>query len=347
MTTATVEKTLFDRIGYVARQGGGASITLPADTSPAVSPFDIVTLGVSVSDQPESSLARLQAPIPGLSSQLQALLPSLSSTDPTVQQQALRDTEFVGRESYAATTSFLASLFFYESGLISHALGATALSRIYSDSPKVVAVSTTFRTDQAAGATQSNFEYDILRDHPRVVAPSYQAQDAEAGLRFSVGATDSVLEGALPAAVGLPDGAVVTSSFGTFSAALDSGATLVVIDRGNINLLPSLGLSALAQAQDHERGARRPRGARPEPAGGRAERAAGRVGRGEPRHGGHGLRLRERVPCWVIRVGAVGTPAVPPVPVTRRRGRVRAIRHDDRCPILAVGGPPWHKTKSR
>ena len=53
VTTQTIEKTLLDRIGIVARQTGSSSLNLAgAGSQPAVSQFDITTLSFSPSPQP-------------------------------------------------------------------------------------------------------------------------------------------------------------------------------------------------------------------------------------------------------------------------------------------------------
>jgi hypothetical protein len=247
--TETVKKTLFDRIGFAARQNGGSSgLNIGADTGPAINGFNTVTLLISSSRQAESALTARQQSLATLGEELNSLLPLLNQTDPVARADALQRISALSEGTAGRVASFLGEAFLVNSDRFAENFSTFTMTRIYSDSPRIVAVSSEPVLNQATQAVTARFELDILCGARRSQGSPLQAQIVQPAVRFALGVEDKGIEDLLSQ---LPPftGAQPSSSYRTFLAALESGAKLVVVDSSNFAEVLALPLSDEAKAR--------------------------------------------------------------------------------------------------
>ena len=244
--SSTIQKTIFDRIGVAARQEGSAgAIDVSPDSGPALTEFDKVTLAITTSDQPTSSVVLGGADLGALSDQLNALLPGLNSTDPTTQAQAIQEGLGPAREDQVQLASLLTDEFLASSDQF---LGSTApgfLSIGYFDAPHIVAL-TVSTSDATSSQGSLSLEFDVLSDPLRTYADPGQAESSAANLRTYEGIGESIVEGQVLATQA---GFQVSSAFDVFSAAVTAGVPLEYLDQSTTGALAQLPISAEAKAR--------------------------------------------------------------------------------------------------
>ncbi len=245
----TTQKTLFDRLGYAARQVASAS-SISADPSgpPALSPLDVTTLLIAASAPTAAALTAEQGAIGAASTRLAAdaaQAPAGSSTAGRPPGQVASDiTQALGQ-----LTAFIGDDFLALSAAASDLAASTLLVKTYFDSPQIIAVSGTIGVDKTSAQPGMQLETDILRDAPRGLAAPGQSLRTARGFQSLHGASDSALEGQVLQEVGAPAGFTATSSFDVFSAAAAAGTPIVLISKDNLTSLSSLPLSDEAKAR--------------------------------------------------------------------------------------------------
>ncbi|HTQ37661.1 MAG TPA: transglutaminase domain-containing protein [Pirellulales bacterium] len=243
--TETQDKTLLDRIGYVARQNGGsgATISVQPNQGPAWTDQDFVTVDFSgwrLSEQPlDAQMNALQE----LGSEVDALPADINDLpqDSPELQSALQLTEQFGMQA----TSAFAGEQIYKSGQAADFMASTYLTRVYPDTLSFVAVTQMENIDPDTGDSTISRSIDILRYSERTLASPLQAKSAEDAIRFINGIGAKVVEDGFfdssdPSEAGI-------SSLGVLTQALSqSGASLVPITSQNISDLTALNLPAEA-----------------------------------------------------------------------------------------------------
>jgi hypothetical protein len=150
--TETIEKTLFDRIGFAVRQNNGSSaVSISADAQPTLSTLDIVTLAIAPSGQDRSSFDTETQALESLASELNTVLPSLHQSDPVQQTQALQKANFLSKGLVSRLASFIGQAFLISSEDIAAFLQTSFLAKSYFDSPRIVAISNKFSDSRASG----------------------------------------------------------------------------------------------------------------------------------------------------------------------------------------------------
>lgn len=247
----TVEKTLFDRIGFAARQsGGGGSISLPSTPGPALEGLDIVTLVISSSLQ---SVRPIQTAFADFGRVQQALGTAIdtidSATDLAVKSAAFQQASQATWQGLMLSTADLGQRFLYNSDQYADSNGDTILTHSYSGTPRIVAVTNTTGYDPATKQGTDRVQIDILRNDLRSYAAPQQAASAAQVLRFNKGIFDSILEGILLRQYATVDHVVAGSAYDTFMKAVDAGANLVPLNSTKLAQLASLNLSVEAKAR--------------------------------------------------------------------------------------------------
>ena len=243
----TVEKTLFDRIGFVARQNGGGSM-IDIDGSRAFHEQDIVTLNISVAAQDGAALDAGGPILTDLTAQLDATIPLVEQGDQTAQAAARNDLLSLQRLVAIQTTSLLSQAFFFSSDTPPSNADSLLLARSYFVTPRIIAVSSKVQFDPLTNAGTFALETDILQNSPQVILSSIQSAITKDRSRFVRGMADSVLEGLILGRLNPPN--MTVSSDQIFSQAIiDAGFPLTVIDSTQLDTLAVLPLSEEANAR--------------------------------------------------------------------------------------------------
>jgi hypothetical protein len=246
-STERIKKTLLDRIGFAERQGGSSTISLEPGTGPAVSEFDILTLAISSSEQSAATIAIRQAALGKLANKLEAELPFIYQINPLQQHLAVQNVTAISNAMSARETSYIAEAFLFTSDRFTQDFFApAALTRAYSVSPRIVAISHSSDVN-SSGEASNRLEFDVLRNSQRTISSPIQASVASQTTRFARGLADKLTEQVIGTEIAGPS--ITTSSFQTFTKALEDNIALVAIDASNLTELSSLNISEEAKSR--------------------------------------------------------------------------------------------------
>ncbi|HWB10387.1 MAG TPA: DUF4214 domain-containing protein [Pirellulales bacterium] len=250
----TFAHTILDRIGYTARQNGGA-VTLSVDPNapPALTNLDVTTVSLFMSNAKPEALA--------YATSAASRLPTLLSDSSALQQGANAPTADASASSQQAdsvveafqTLPLLETLSFAaKSDANTSALADTSNVVAYDDRPRVV-VASAFLSDQPDGSAQAHLSLDLMEDQVRVVSAAAQASSAAFGFNLQRGIIESVLEGMtgeMSSSVGESSAVAPTiSTSEIFDAATQQNIPLVIVSASNLANLASLNISAEAKAR--------------------------------------------------------------------------------------------------
>ncbi len=243
----TIQKTVFDRIGYVPRQNGTiAPVSVAPNTGPATTEQDVVTLNVSAAAVPTGPLLAAQSTLNQEAAEINALIPSGTTTlSPTAQPAVPLSWQVV-----RGLTALAAGIFNSASAQYLQFLGKRLDAAAYEASPQIVAVSTLTEPGPAGQPISGGVEIDILRDQPCVYASSLQPTSTAMALGFLDGLADSFIEQDIFNTQDLSNGTVAIGAMNLFLQAMAlPGASLAEISSANLADLPSLNLPAEATAR--------------------------------------------------------------------------------------------------
>ena len=244
----TYEKTLVDRIGFAARQGGGNIVLPPINPSgqPVLTDNDLWTINALPGLQSPNVIGgQLRRPRCKLQAQLNALLPTVNAitgTSPETpeQQAAVTETGSLNRQIALIGNAAISVAMARGSDRSTAQLEAGYLTLSYYTSPRLIVAS----THQDGGNLSAAI--DLMKDDARDIEAPGQAFGVSFFFEQMRGYFDSALEGqVLAAATGQQ---VVT--FDTVTEALAAqGGRLVLISQDNLGDLDRLSLSADAKAR--------------------------------------------------------------------------------------------------
>ncbi len=240
----TSSRTLFDRIGYAARQNGGSSsLNISASGAPALSPLQVWSIGVQASLQDPTVIGPL-------SDQAQADADSLANlasagTSPDVTEQAAARDALVDQ-----STLFLATLLATSDSYT--ALLATSTDIVAYFARPRIAIMGASQTVNGSKGTELSFEADLRRDTIRAVAPPGQATSALAPFQTARGLLEDQAESSLfpqPPAGGQVQVVYQASASDVFNAAAAQGIPIIALTASNQDVLQTLAISADAKAE--------------------------------------------------------------------------------------------------
>jgi transglutaminase-like putative cysteine protease len=241
-TSESIAKTIFDRIGYAARQSGSpaALSTITIGSGPAISTLDSISIDIFGSKMSSLPLSVQFANADRLSLELEKSIAKFSEfPTSTVIGEAAEQLQRLTAE----LSSVIAGRFLVNSDQAADELEVYALAESYLASPRVVAVSHKVLVDSSQDVLTTQYEVDILRNSHRVVAAPVQAQSVASGFQFSRGLLDSALE---ESAAGLG----ATSALAIMTQALEqTGSELRVLAAENLSALSSLEIPVEAKAR--------------------------------------------------------------------------------------------------
>lgn len=248
VTTESVEKTLFDRIGFDARHNGG-SVSIPPDSGavPAISPYDITTLTISASAHSPTTVYQTAPLLLASANALNALLSQNAPIDPAqlaTFEQSLNQLTLGNLSRFGAT---LGSRFLQYSDANAKEMGDFLLTRGYWDSPRILAVSNRLAADATTGEPIAKHEFDLLRDHPRAVVAPGQSVIASQAFMTTQTISDKIIENEIVRPF-IEDGSYNgISSYEIYQIAGQAG--VAILTSSNLGELDGLALSAEAKAR--------------------------------------------------------------------------------------------------
>ena len=227
------DRTLVDRIGYAARQGGSAtSIPIDPSSGPAVSDVDIQTINV----------------LPGLQSQAvaQLLLDRLAQEDPVVSTGVAQAVTTSGTTDAVRSSIITAEQSERPVALRSQTeatnLAVGGMLAAYFDRPGVTISGT--RMDPSTGGL--DFSFDLRRETMRVIPGPGQNPQAVLAFNFTKGLLDNAYEQEVVPST--PD----TTNLGTLEIiqqALAQNIPFATFTTDNLSALSALDLSADVKAR--------------------------------------------------------------------------------------------------
>jgi uncharacterized membrane protein/transglutaminase-like putative cysteine protease len=235
-TTVTEARTLYDRIGYAARQGLAAIQLTPNPGSlPALNEDQLWTLSLQAALVPDAAVL-------ALTREDEALGQAASAGSPD--ELTLYHHEFIG------LSQLLGADFQNTSDSLNSQLALTSQVAAYFANPRVT-ISSVLLTPSADGTSASlQTALDLRRDTIRVLAPPGQSPAAVQGFNGARGLVENEAEAhSLPPAS--PGGAVhpAVNTLSILQAAADQGIAMVTINPTDLGQLDALDISAEARAR--------------------------------------------------------------------------------------------------
>jgi large repetitive protein len=257
--STTYDKTLFDRIGFAARQGGTTQVNIGATSTPALSDFDLVTFNILPSLQDATMVQQWGTVNDSLLAQLNTIVQQLPS-DPTatltpaqsaLQQQATT----LSRELTMNTQRALTGTFAAASDNVTTHFAYLWQVQAYFSLPRILAAST-MTMDNGSGSGTIQTEFDIVNDEVQVLESPGQTSIAPIAYRTDRGITEIQLEGRLmqqyASAQSPPSNItsiVAVGALDILNQAISQGIGVTVIGPSNEGVLSGLNLPADAQAR--------------------------------------------------------------------------------------------------
>jgi uncharacterized membrane protein/transglutaminase-like putative cysteine protease len=248
--------TIFDRIGYAARNGLAApNITIDPSSAPALNGLDLTTLNASpglvdphVLSTYLNEISIISAQITAFQQQNAAILQAggpeadaLSSRAVTLIQKLLTLTERSRIDTYLAN-----------SGLYSEVFASEAHVAAYAAAP-ILTILQSNASSPSANTAQLSVAIDLLRDVVRAIAAPGQAPSAAIGYQIQRGFANTGFEAGAVSSSGQPAaGAPVDADLSAqmiFTLAREQGVPLVVLTPANPGVLQTLDFPADAMAR--------------------------------------------------------------------------------------------------
>ncbi len=255
----TYSKTLFDRVGYAARQNGGSTqVTVPASATAAFTPVDITTIDVSASLQNPSQVQSFGASATAIQSQLAPLVTqtaALSSPPTPAQNQALQQEQNIAELSTMATGRLIATAFANLSDQTDVATASANYVKAYFNSPRLITVTNKVTTAQSSATITE--ELDLLKDDKySIPLPGQNSTTATVAYNFLRGVVESVDESEMSQGLAqnyTPQNGTTLLAAGSvadiFSAAQTQGIGTILLTPSDISTVSTLPISADAQAR--------------------------------------------------------------------------------------------------
>jgi uncharacterized membrane protein len=239
---AAYEKTLYDAIGYAARQGNTpVTVSVNAASRPGISPTEMWTLSV---------LSGLQNSTVGVNTanQLATDITNLGN-EVSTGEVTVAGSHF-NRILVGQTRAYLMEIL-STSDLFTSELANDALVAAYSDRPRLTLVSAAFGSSDQQTTTLS-FETDLLRDTIRAVGAPGQASSVPVVFQASRGLLEDQIEGGAFPGASPASGVQVAfraSTSTVFDAAETQGIQRVTLTPGDEARLAALNIDAVAKAR--------------------------------------------------------------------------------------------------
>ena len=255
----TFNKTLFDRIGYAARQNGSSvSVSVTASGAPSISPLDITVVDILASLQNLSQAQSFGTTLASIQPQLGALVAEVAtpSAPPTAQQiSAMGRLATLSTQATITMGRAVAGAFAVRSDAMDNATVSEAYVKAFFNSPRLILV--TNHITPGAGSQTITQELDTLKDDKASSIP-LPGNNQSASISYNIlrGTFDSIVESqvyqiltqnyAAQSGVTYVTGGSVAD---IFAAAQAQGIGTILLSPANAGELNNLPISADAQAR--------------------------------------------------------------------------------------------------
>ncbi|HEV3344414.1 MAG TPA: DUF4214 domain-containing protein [Pirellulales bacterium] len=234
LSAQSYQYTIADRIGYVARQGGGAvHLNASPGTAPLLTNFDVFNIEASGSAPNPSNLSPMVAEMNAISSR-----PVPSGVVPSVGTALLN---LAAEEAHAISATF-----YDQSDDSAQLLSDTMLVKAYEDRPRIMIVAHQV-AQNSAGSVSMGISVDLTRNSLRVIPIPGQNHSQIESFNVMRGLLDTYLEGdvlsqAAPGSAAIGAGDIL-------SAAVAQNIPFAVVDAGTASAVDSLSISAEGKAR--------------------------------------------------------------------------------------------------
>jgi transglutaminase-like putative cysteine protease len=240
----TTSRTLFDRIGYAARQGGGSSsLSVSPGSAPAVGPLEMWTISAQASRQSPTTIGTSEAQGQADGTVLSNLV-AAGAADTSAEEAAVRNVLI--DESQAYLVSLLAT-----SDAFSGRLDSTTRIQSYFARPRITIMGANLTPNGSQGSRLS-FEADLRRDTIAAFAAPGQSLAALVPFQTARGLLEAQIESNLfpqPPAGSQLQVQYQASTSAVFAAATAQGIPIVALTAQNQSALQAIAISADAKAR--------------------------------------------------------------------------------------------------
>ncbi len=254
------QQTLFDRIGFTARQSGEpVNPAVSPDGTPALSPFDLETISISAAQRPAAVIAGQMAELQGINNQQQQLAPLLQGLDPgslTQSQQVIVQHEStLIQENLTVVARLLADSFTSRTDQLTREFMNVEDVIAYFDRPRITVVSSGIAAGTAGSGGTVSLAMNLMKDDIRPIAMPGQAAAATFAFNFTRGISESTVEQYTLSSSSIqldPGTTQIVTPVGApaiFQAASSQGVPLVFLTNSDTSELDGLAIPADAKGR--------------------------------------------------------------------------------------------------
>jgi uncharacterized membrane protein len=236
------DRTVFDRIGFAARQGLAPppALNVTATTPPALTNSDLFTISVDSGFVAQAAAGKIGNEL--LSDQQQISQLQVGA-NPTPAQS-----ELATRAGVDLTRSMAYDFAFLNSVLAGQEATAS-LVKAYFDRPNITITSQRVIYDAQTQTDDIELSVDLRRDAIRALAFPGQATISVPTFQTAYGLLDSAIESHVVPPATSPSGSTAVSTADVFAAAVAQSIAVMQIDSSNLSVLDHLDFSAEAKAR--------------------------------------------------------------------------------------------------
>ncbi len=258
--TQTYNKTLFDRIGYAARQGGtSVSVTASPSGQTSISPADLTVVNVLASLQNNVQIQQYATTEAAIQSQLTPLVAAAAnpSSPPTAAQSAAyAQLEPLGIDATMVGLRLTSTAFAALSDRIDAVTASANYIKAYFNSPRLIIATNRVTPATSGNITTITQEIDLLKDDKFSIPLPGQNTAATVSYNLMRGAMESTVESQIMQALTqgyTPQNGVTLAATHSvadiFAAAQQQGIGMTLLTSSNAGQLNNLPISADAQAR--------------------------------------------------------------------------------------------------
>ena len=248
--TTTVDKTLFDRVGFAARSGAvAANVSINPNGAPAISPIDVTTISVMSAERvPENA----HAPSAGeaVAARFQQFAAQFSALSQDQQVARASDAAFSLRQFLTALGRSRIADFEGRAADANATLARALRVAAYVVTPRVTMLSAR-AVDGPGGTGQVSLSLDLAGSTYRTIAAPGQAQSATVGFNLDRGMMENRIEESIFAEIGTPPASLVfpANTAAIFDQAEAQAIPLLTLSGGDATRLDALPFSADVKAR--------------------------------------------------------------------------------------------------
>lgn len=256
--TQSFDKTVFDRIGFAARNSASnQQISVTPDSGQSLNSNDLMTFNILPGLQDESIIKTYGTINDRMLNRMKAIVPQLTnSATPTPEEIALQqEATNLSRDLMINTQRTLTTTFARSSDIVTERFSALEYVKTYYDSPRLL-VAYNRVTNAGNGTINIRVGFDLLKDDIHVHLPPGQTSAAAVSYRFNRGLAEAQIENQLlkqfnASRTSAPNivSNVQIGATDILMEAKNQGIGTVILTTGNASRLDSLNFSNEAKAR--------------------------------------------------------------------------------------------------